>query len=216
MNDALLLPKLRHHRWMGWTELPGRPLVELPGIPGVPRVGVGEDTPQRYMFAQDKDVAERSLAALEAIALANLAKRPSAWTVKSKAGGVLGIGAKPTMIEFIDEFACERILDVAFMQQAHALLKAPLIVAAVPVRGILWAVPAPTDVAVAGQFLSLVRAGFVNAPANMEPISPVAFTLSEGRVVGIVQGTSSDTPEIDREHVEPDRGFPWPVQPVEA
>jgi hypothetical protein len=214
MNEQLLLPKLRHERWMGWTEIPGRELVKLPGLPGLPKVGLGEDTPQRYSYVQHHDLVARTFEQLEALAVANLAKRPGQWKIKTKSGGVLGIGAKPSMIELVDEFACERILDVAFMQKAHALLKSPLIAVAVPVRGILWAAPAGGDVATVGNLIALARRAFVEAPANMEPISPAVLTVSDGKVVGVVQGMTGETPELDREHVEPTRGFPWPVQPI--
>jgi hypothetical protein len=101
------------------------------------------------------------------------------------------------------------------MQKAHAVLRSKLVVVAVPVRGILWAGPTVEDMVVMTEFLGRARRGFVNAPENMEPISPCVFTVSDGQVVGIVQGFHGERPsELDMEHVEPAIGFPWPVRPA--
>lgn len=213
MDRKRLLPKLRHERWMGWTELPGRDLLKMP-VKGLPRVGVGEDTRERYTFVQHRDLNESTtFAELEAISLANLAKRPGHWTVKEKSKGLLGIGARPLMLELMDEFSAERVLDVAFMTQAHDQLKSPLLTIAIPVRGIMWVRAAATDVATAGAFLELARKAFENAPEGLEPITPVVLTMQDGKLVGVVAGMSREgTPMGIDEDITPLRGFPWPVQ----
>jgi hypothetical protein len=213
MNDEQLLPKLRHERWMGWMEVPGRALLEIP-VPGLPRVCVGEDTPRRFNFVQQANLNERPFADFEAVAVANLARRPASWAIKAKSGGVFGFGGKPSRLELIDEFACERILDVAFMKQAHALLASPLIVVAIPVRGILRVASATADAAATGELVEFARSGFIHVLDGMEPITPHALTIQDGAIVGIVQNMRGTTPDLDREDVEPAAGFPWPVQPV--
>jgi hypothetical protein len=211
VQDHRILPKLRHHRWMGWTEVAGRPLLAMP-LRGIPHVGVGEDTPERYEFVSQAAVAAgpRDFAAWEAVGAKNLARRSMDWKVKDKTKGFLGIGSKPLSLEMIEEFACERILDVATMRKAHELLQAPLLVVAIPVRGIMWARPAPTDVAEAGKFIGLARLAFEKVPKNIEPITPVVFSVMDGKLVGVVSGMAEGGRPSDDE-IEPERGFPWPV-----
>jgi len=219
MNVKQLLPKLRHERWMGWTQVAGRRLVEMP-VFGLPRVALGEDTPERFSFITktgllSDDWQGHSFGEWEAIAVSNLARRPRRWQVKEHSGGVLGFGAKPSRLEYFDEFACEQVLDAAFMNEAHALLSSPLLVVAIPVRGIL-AVADGKDQAQVGKIIDYAHRGFVGAPEGLEPLTPHAITIQDGRPAGIVQGTRSGMPEIDRQHIEPERGFPWPAQDAGA
>lgn len=211
MNDNLLLPKLRHTRWIGWTEVAGRDLFEKTAVNGLPRVGVGEDTPRRYAFVTPKGLAEdgRSFAELEAIAVANLQKRPASWTVKGTRGGFLGFGKKSTRLEFVDEFACERVLDPMFMKEAARLLGTEMIAVATPVRGVLWAEAGIGSLEEIGAFLALAENGFARVPENMEPVSPVVFTITNGALVGVIQGSPARNAEVT-----PARGFPWPQRDV--
>lgn len=198
---------------MGWTELPSRDLLKVP-IKGLPRVGVGVDTRQRYTFVQHDDLNESTtFADLEAIAVANLAKRPEFWTVKEKSKGFLGIGARPLRLELVAEHAASRVLDVRFMTTAHEQLDAPVLMIAIPVRGIMWVSAAATDAAALGAFLALARATFENAPKGIEPLTPVVLTMQDGKLIGVAAGRSSDSKSIGvGEDITPVRGFPWSVQ----
>jgi hypothetical protein len=205
MNDALLLPKLRHTRWIGWTEVAGRDLFDRPMASGLPRVGVGEDTPERFTFvAPDGD---RSFDELETIAIANLRKRPVSWSVKKMRSGLLGLGKKPIQLQLIDEWACERLLDRDFLGQAHRLLDQEVLAVAAPARGLLYAAPGIAGPDPLAAFLSLAERAFVNVPEDMEPISPAVFTVQQGRLTGVILGHPQRTDEI-----VPARGFPWPTR----
>lgn len=187
MNTSRILPKLRHERWMGWTEVAGRPLVAMP-LPGLPRVALGEDTPKRFAFLPKPEFIERSaenwaerpFEEWEAIAVSNLAQRPRRWQVAERSGGVFGFGGKPSRLEYVDEFACEHMLDVAFMNEAHALLRSSLLAVAIPARGILAAADG-ADQAQVEKLIDYARRGFVGAPEGMEPITPHAITVRDGR-----------------------------------
>lgn len=210
MDRKRLLPRLRHERWMGWTELPSRALLSMP-IKGLPRVGVGEDTRERFTFVQYADMAAHVLADFEAIAVANLAKRPGHWTVKEKSKGFLGVGSKPLRLEFADEHSAERILDQHFMRKASELLGSKLLLVAIPIRGIMWVRAASTDATEVGDFLAGARHVFEQVPAGIEPITPVVLTVDDGKLTGAVGGVAGDRVSTDEE-IEPARGFPWPVQ----
>jgi hypothetical protein len=208
MQDHRVLPKLRHHRWKGWSEgdVAGRPLLKMP-LKGIPHVGIGEDTAERYEFVSTAMIAggPRSLEEWEAIGVKNLAKRSMEWKVVKTTRGLLGMGKKPVSLQLVEEFACERILDPHTMQRAHELLKAELLMVAIPVRGILWACPAG-DVEETGAFMATTRAAFVGAPRTMEPISPLVFTVSSGALVGVVRGLGEE--DVD---VVPTAGFGLPM-----
>lgn len=212
LDEKRLLPRLRHERWMGWTELPGRDLLTLP-IKGLPRVGVGEDTRERFLFVQHTDLeGRRTLAELEAIAVANLARRPEFWNVKETSKRLFGLGTRPSLLEVVSEHAAERILDRAFMAKAHEQLDAPLLAVAMPVRGILWARAAAEGAEASGAFFDQVRRAFENAPRGIEPISPVVFTVKAGAILGVVAGRGADGSALSDADIVPARGFPWPVQ----
>jgi hypothetical protein len=210
LDRTKLLPKLRHERWLGWAELPSRPLLELP-IKGLPRVTAGMDTRERFVFVQSSDLDQATqLAEIEAIALANLVRRPEFWTVKERSKGVLGIGAKPTFLELIAEHAAARILDVAFLVKAHEQLRSPLLAVAVPFRGVLWARAADRSVAETAAFVRTVRDAFANAPRGVEPITPHVFSAMAGKLTGVIAGDGDTTTG----ELEPTGGFPWPVRPA--
>lgn len=213
MQMAGILPKLRHERWMGWTEIEGRRLVPMP-LPGLPRVALGEDTPERFFFLPKPGLASaewavRSFEEWEAIAVSNLARRPRRWKIAERSGGVFGVGGKPSRLEYIDEFACEHTIDATFMNEAHALLGSKLLAVAIPVRGILVAVDGANP-AHAGNLADYARRGFVGAPQGLEPITPHIILFQDGKPRSIIMSNSVPDPHL--QHLEPARGFPWPVQ----
>ncbi len=209
LNRKKLLPKLRHERWIGWTELPSRPLLPL-SIKGLPHVAAGMDTRERFQFVQHSDLDESTtLADLEAIAVANLGRRSEFWTVKEKSKGFLGIGAKPTFLELIAEHAAARILDTAFLEMAHEQLNAPLLAVAIPFRGVLWARSAAGSAQDIAAFAEGARRAFTEVPRGVEPISPHVFTLLNGKVTGVILRDGDKAGDL-----EPTGGFPWPLRPV--
>jgi hypothetical protein len=180
-------------------------------LKGIPHLGIGEDTAQRYQFVSLATIAEgpRTFEQWEAIGVKNLAKRSMEWKVGDTTKGFLGMGKKPTSLQLIEEFACERILDPQTMQRAHELLHAELLLAAIPVRGIMWA-RAAGGLEETGAFIQLTQAAFVQAPLTMEPISPLVFTVSKGVVVGVVSGTKDGS--FDDVDVVPIAGFRLPME----
>lgn len=123
----------------------------------------------------------------------------------------MGFGAKPWRLEYIDEFACEQLLNVAFMNEAYALLGSQLLAVAIPVRGILVAAKGAEQPQV-GNLVSYARRAFVGAPDGMEPITPHALIVRDGQPVGALMSDGATEPH----HIEPARGFPWPVQAADA
>lgn len=197
-----LVPRLRHPAWAGWDELPSRALLDLP-IAGLPRVACGVDSKQRFQFVQHADLAgDTTLASLEAIAVANLARRHEHWSVREKSRGVLGFGQKPVWLELVAEHANSRLLDVAFLQRAHAELAAPLLAVALPVRGVLWARAAGKDDA---GFVAAVRAAFTDVPKGLEAVCAHVFVVDAGKVTGAIHPAGA-------EELAPRSGWPWPVR----
>jgi hypothetical protein len=210
MDDSRLLPRLRHTRWIGWTEVAGRDLLERP-LAGLPRVGLGEDLPDRFQFATAETLTARGWSELEPIALANLRRRPAAWTVTHTRGGLFGLGKKPARLELIDEHACERLLDEEFLTKAHRLIDQEILAVAAPARGLLFAAPGIARSDEMAAFLALAERTFTKVPAHLEPISPAVFTVQEGRISGVILGHPRRQHEL-----APARGFPWPTRDAAA
>jgi hypothetical protein len=175
LDDRMLLPRLRASDWPGWAEIPGRALLEMPGV-DAPRVAVGEDSATRFTYVQHDDLAGRAFAEWEAIAVANL---------KMRAAALRTVG---TRLELVDEFACERVLDADLMRRAHAALRVSHVVVAVPVRGILW-IASLLDPAGVSELVALARASFAK-PEQLEPVSPVVFTVRDGAIVGTLDSSA--------------------------
>ncbi len=214
LKDHRIVPKLRHHRWRGWTEIANKPLIAMP-VASLPRYGVGEDRNDSFEFIGNAQIAmgPRTFDEWEAIAVRNVGRRSMEWRVKGKTKGFLGIGARPHVLELIEEFACERILDVQLMQRAHELLRAPILAVSIPVRGIMWARPAPAT-GCEMELLAQSRDAFVQAPNSLEPITPLVFAIQQGRVTGVITG-GADPERFLAEGIEPIRGFPWPASPLD-
>lgn len=201
MDYGDLLPRLRHRDWYGWTDVLGRDLLDprLPG--GVPRVGVGVDTPAKFWWAEADG---RELAALEPIALANLARRPARWEVVDKDGGFLGRGGRPAVLKLVDEYASERLLDRAFLDEAHQLLRAPMVALVTPVRGMLYAASALDPERVA---TLRANATVTFGATTLEPLSPQVFVVQSGAVTGVAASALLDAVDMP-----PTNGFPWPTR----
>lgn len=195
IDRSKLLPRLRHARWKGWSELPSRPLLDLP-VPGMPRLTAGEDTPETFRFVED----DAALDELLPIAIANLSRRNEFWNVKEKSKGVLGFGAKPTLLELVAEQANARILDARFLALAHEQLRSDMLAVAIPFRGVIWARAAGDDRA----FVAHVRQVFVDAPRAVEPVTPLVFSVRDGKLVAAITGD-------DPAETMPANGFPFPV-----
>src|SRR4051812_34279394 len=104
-----ILPMLRAAGWSGWPGVAGR---DLPGHELRADVVDARGAPIT-------DQGER-FAALEAVALTNLRKRPAQWLVTERRG-LLDMGGRALRVEHVDEFACERLLDRDFLSRAHQL-----------------------------------------------------------------------------------------------
>lgn len=55
-------------------------------------------------------------------AIGNLAARGATWKVEERSGGFLGLGKRPCVLSYTDEFAAEQLLVDGFMRAAHGLL----------------------------------------------------------------------------------------------
>lgn len=99
-------------------------------------------------------------------------------------------------------YACEKILDPAFMGTLHARLSSKLLAAGIPAKGQLWVTTALTEPAQVGVFAMLVRRRHEDSPPN-ERLSTEVFLISDGTVVGVARGGAPQQPEDNK----PKKGF---------
>lgn len=202
-----LLPMLRHPSWSGWLEAAGRAIVDGSEdlTPALPRVGyVEEEDERRVRFLTTQAFVQAGLTRgdVEKRALENLAKRKAKWRVAEKRGGFLGIfGGKPLLLEHVDELASERLLDGAFVAEAHRRLDSKRLFMATPVRGLIVAAAAADDDDGATRaFILRVEATFTSAPKEVEPLSAAVILVEEGVPKAAVKR---------RREPQPKAGFPF-------
>jgi hypothetical protein len=188
-----IFPMLRPASWSGWSVAAGR---DLPGFEL--RLGLCD------LRGLPLTVESPRFAELETEALANLRRRPAEWLVTERRGGLSALGGHPLRVEYVDEFACERLLDGTFLSRAHVLLDHAVLAVAAPVRGILMAAPAIAPPRELATFLMLARRIYNRGlavrlsrePGGMEPLSPSVFTVQDGRLSGVLRPLRGPSREI--------------------
>jgi hypothetical protein len=143
-----VLPYLRDAAWSGWSQLGW---TEPPGFePGawVPRMGFMVGGPGARRLLGPNELGGAHPDQLAPTAIANLARYPAQWTLLTKAGGVLGVGARAAMLEVRDELAAERMLLPMFIEGAQRQLMQPGALLFAPMRGILRATLAAGEPAI--------------------------------------------------------------------
>jgi uncharacterized protein YtpQ (UPF0354 family) len=187
METETILPALKPHDWKGRESVACRPLLAGEGEARMPLVAFGYDRPHTFEFLPAKDLpggnTPENLAQVEAAAVNNLRKRPGAWHVER-----VEVGGDTLAIAICtDDFlAAERVLDKAFMMEAHRLLEGETLVAGIPRRGALLATKMEQPRELIGRFAGAVSAQFHRG--DSPPISPLLFAVQGGVVVGYGKG----------------------------
>lgn len=178
-----LLPCLKDADWPGSDATVARLLWNGEQSDYMPWVALGYDHPHTFEFLPRATLAEmgKSEQEVERDALRALRERPAAWEpwdVK------LGFFKKLKMLACGNDYlAAERILDPVFMREAQQRLKAKMLLAGVPRRGALMVTDAKQDKQKLKHFLAIICQQF--AEGGSPPISPAAFAVDDGRIIGV-------------------------------
>jgi hypothetical protein len=178
-----VVPYVRDATWSGWQQVAWAEPPLFDPAPWVPRVGVmiGPPGARRLIGHSDLQSMTMTIDQLLQHAIAHVSQWPPNWQVIAKAGGVLGVGAKPAVLELRDELATERLLDASAIDHAQRMLGHPQIVFVSPMRGIVRAILEPFDgnAAIHAQLTKekgeAVAAYDANLAANAEAVSAATF-----------------------------------------
>ncbi len=182
---------LRPHDWHGREHAWFRPLLDRVGElkhSRLPIVALVHDLPNttRTMPA-DLDAAEAS--DLEGQARANLA-RLDVQVEEVEAAGV------PIVITAGSYYASEKILDREHMRAMAARLGSELLLASVPVKGMLFVANAMTTPEAVEVFRTITNGQFQDAPPNQRVSSELILVSREGDVVGVARATTSEDEDL--------------------
>ena len=178
------LPCLKEFKWPGHTDTVCHPLWPNEASPYMPWVAFGFDHPHSFEFISAKRLIELNTTEekVKSDALAALCARPAKWEPVDV--NVPDTGKTLRILTYLgDFFSAERVLDVAFMQEAQRILKAPGLFVGVPRRGVLMATAGNQDQDLILGFASTVVGQFSRGESAL--ISPMVFAVKDGRVVGI-------------------------------
>jgi hypothetical protein len=175
--DAIL-PVLKAPDW-GGARMLRRRLTDIGHPDIVPWVAFGIDHPTLIEFVgeQAESVRGRSLADIEAEAIANLGRFPCRWKedVAEAADGARGV-----VLMAMGPYAAERVLDARFMREAQQRLGSEIVAVGMPHRNMLVA---------AGRPEGMLFAGFQNAVQHAHTrgsgaaISPGVFLMRGTTVI---------------------------------
>jgi hypothetical protein len=162
-----------------------RPLLELDEKdPEIPVMVYGEDRPQTFAhfpysddgFAKMEQYHQEALRLLKSVEVQVLE---------------LDLAGSPMLVVTGHYYAAEKILDPEFMQRMHEGLRAELLVASIPRKGVLFVANA-VDEAV-GRFLHVTEMKF-NEPETGEPICKTPFLIQGGEIVGLARPEAAEPP----------------------
>ena len=180
-KEGTLLPILREASWPHIASVVHRRLVSGARAELGPWVTYGWDSPKTVARFTSEDLGGRTVADVEAEAIANLAKRSFEPRV-----------IKPRVIGLPGEYCSEAILVPAVMKECARVIEAELICVSIPKESRLMAVPAD-DQTLVGEILQWTREMFDEGEGRR--ISPLPFLVSGGQVVGFVSATTrNETP----------------------
>jgi hypothetical protein len=182
-HERTLLPSLRHAADATLEEIIVRPLIAKATDPELPMIAYGTNTPTAFGLLRTSRTDDRD--ELHAKAIANLANE----TVEIEELDLGGIHILAITNSF---FATEKLLDQSFMRQLHARLRARLLAASVPRRGLMFVTDAaPSDDV--PRAMSILAAITDKESTTSRRISKAILLVSEGAVVGYAQLDKSDT-----------------------
>jgi hypothetical protein len=181
-HERPLLPSLRNAANATLEDIIVRPLLAKATDPEIPVIAYGTDTPTAFGLLRASRTDDRD--ELHAKAIANLANQ----RVEIEE---LDLGGFRFLAITNSFFATEKLLDQPFMRQLHARLRAPVLAASVPRRGLMFVTnAAPSD---PPRAMSILAAITDKESTTSRRISKAILLVSEGAVVGHAQLGKSDT-----------------------
>ncbi len=189
MSDTeLVLPALKPSDWIGSDKTICQLLIPSQDLPGMPWLAFGYDRPYTFEFIAKSNPEQKTslsqIKLMEQAALRNLRARPASWEAET-----LTLDHRDSLQILVcanDFLAAERIIDAAFMEQAHQQLKAKRLAIGIPYRGILLATNADQSDTKIKQFAALIAAQYHQGQSA--PITPLSFILEQGKIIGLIQG----------------------------
>ena len=181
-NLELVMPvlNLQHWEYSGWCI--HRPLTFC-GTEGVPKVGYGENSPDRVGYIIIKQAIKEclSVADLERVGLQNLKAREdrAPW---SRQEVPFESEMRPLLSRNGDELTASDILDPEFMQQAHDMLGLEEMLVAVPIRSGMMA----CDIHMAWALAAACKTFYDQAiKEERDAVSPLIFLMSQGQLQSV-------------------------------
>ena len=181
-----LMPSLRHRGDVALDEVVWHALLSEPEAIDLPVVVCGVDGETTFGMIRRDAIDRPAEDAMEA-ALANLSEE----TVEIENLQLEGLSVRVITGSF---YAAEKLLDREFMRGMHAELDAPMLVAAVPARGLLVVAAAHTERDLLARFIALVALHFEESGGRA--ISSSVMLVTEGRVDGFVQTEEPAEPAV--------------------
>lgn len=156
-------------------------LTEIPVVALAYLIPTADGGPPQRAYIRTERVAQlgKTVADFEQEALHNLSVRRASWS--SFAPGPGQVFAMCTD----DYLAAERVLDGAFLRQAHAIVGDHSMVMGIPARGQLYAAPFSTFAHTGRAFVMMMQKMF--AEAGDLAITPRIFTVIQGALNNVLE-----------------------------
>ena len=177
-DEGPLLFSLKPASWASANDMVCEPLADLAKTGAdVPVLVYGHDHPNTFAMLKRGESAH-DLAAMRATAIANLAKIEVA---------IEKVELEQTTFHVVhgNYFACEKLLDPAFVQGLHAKI-GELLAVAMPEKGRLFVANAVAEMERIAAFMTIVR-GVYQKNEGGRQLCPTVFLVSEGSIVGVAQ-----------------------------
>jgi hypothetical protein len=127
-------------------------------------------------------------------ALQYLSERPGQWKSEELE---LDTGVKRLVLACEDDpFACARIIDAMFMQQAHETLQSNQLVVCIPVQGVLFATRADLAGEDLQSFAELIYKAY--SDTQFHPVSPILFLMEDSEITQALAGTDQAAAPVQR------------------
>jgi len=181
VKSGRLMPSLRDRRSVELDEVVWRSVLDEASAPELPIVVCGIDGENTFGMIRREAIGETE-PAMES-ALGNLAAEPvEIEEVK--------VGELHLVIVSGSFYAAEKILDRPLLKRLHDRLRAELLAAAVPTRGLLILTTAQLEPAQMARFAALVATRYEEGGGRA--ISPTILLVREGRIAGFIHDERSD------------------------